>query len=55
LKIFDSQGHMVRNLGVAGRDVQFLLDLHGWPSGPYYVQLVNEVGTILTRKLIVLN
>jgi hypothetical protein len=55
LKIFDSQGHMVRNLGVAGRDVQFLLDLHGWPSGPYYVQLVNEVGTIRTRKLIVLN
>jgi hypothetical protein len=54
MKIFDNQGHLVRNLGVAGRDVQFILDLHGWPSGTYFVQLTDNKGRQLTRKFVVL-
>jgi hypothetical protein len=50
----DGQGRFIRNLDVVGRDVQYLLDLQGWPSGTYFVQMIDDEGKQLTKKFVVL-
>ena len=54
LRIIDSGGALIRELGVVGRDVYFLIDLEGWPQGVYYAQLVSHVDVTISKQFVVM-
>ncbi len=55
LRILNDQGMQVHGSDVPGRDVHYMIDLEGWPSGIYFVLLKDLVGRQLSRKFVVVN
>jgi len=55
LRIINDHGILVHGFDVLNRDVQYLIDLEGWSSGVYFVQLMDQEGGQLSRKFVVLD
>lgn len=55
LRIVNYEGRQLYRSHVQGGDVQYLIDLKGWPPGVYVVQLLDMIGVQLSKKFVVLN
>jgi hypothetical protein len=54
LSIMNDEGKLIYKTHVLTGDYQYLIDLKAWEPGVYFVQLMNNTGSQITKKFVVL-